>query len=359
MSQQHPVLIMAGGTGGHVYPALAVAEELRSRGIEVVWMGTRKGIEARLVPEQKFTIDWLGVTGLRGKGVLALVMAPVNLVMACYQAMRILHQRKPCAVLGMGGFVSGPGGLMSRLLGKPLVIHEQNAVPGLTNKLLAPLATKVLEAFPGSFKKPALHVGNPVRREIAMLASPQQRFKDRHGPLRLLVFGGSLGAVHLNQVVPAALAKLTGEQRPLVKHQAGNRNLETAQQAYSKNGVEAEVLAYIEDMASMYTWADLVICRSGAMTVSELAAAGLASILVPYPHAVDDHQTVNARYLADQDAAILVPQEKLTPEHLAGILETLDRQRLEQMATQARKLGMPQATRLVAEECLLAGGGRC
>jgi len=198
MTQQHPVLIMAGGTGGHVYPALAVAEELRNCGIEVVWMGTHKGIESKLVPEKQITIDWLGVSGLRGKGFLTLLMAPINLLLACYQAMRILSRRQPCAVLGMGGFVSGPGGLMSRIMGKPLLIHEQNAVPGLTNKLLAPLATRVMEAFPNSFKRTALHVGNPVRREIAMLASPQQRFKDRTGPLRLLVFGGSLGAVHLN-----------------------------------------------------------------------------------------------------------------------------------------------------------------
>lgn len=354
-----PVMIMAGGTGGHVYPALAVADELRTRGIPVVWLGTRKGIEARLVPEAGIDVDWLGVSGLRGKGLFTLLAAPFNLIVACVQAIRILNKRKPCAVLGMGGFVSGPGGLMAWLLRKPLLIHEQNAVPGLTNKLLSKLANKVMEAFPHSFKKESLHVGNPVRRDIAALPSPEQRLKERKGPLRLLVFGGSLGAARLNEVVPQALAKLDDEHQLEVRHQSGANNLEQARVNYATLRVKAKVDAYIDDMAAAYSWADIVLCRAGAMTIAELAAAGVASILVPYPYAVDDHQTSNARYLSDSGAAILLPQDKLDADSLLNVLSDMTREKIIEMASKARRLGMPESTRLVTEQCLIAGGAEC
>ena len=356
---KHPVMIMAGGTGGHVYPALAVADELRARDIPVVWLGTRKGIEARLVPEAGIDVDWLGVSGLRGKGILTLLMAPVNLSLACYQALRILLRRKPCAVLGMGGFVSGPGGLMAWLLKRPLLIHEQNAVPGLTNRMLSKLANKVMEAFPGSFKNKSMHVGNPVRRAISTMPSPEQRFKNRQGPLRLLVFGGSLGAARLNEVVPQALSKLAPEERPEVRHQAGPNNLEQARVNYSRLNVEAKVDAYIDDMAEAYAWADLVLCRAGAMTIAELAAAGVASILVPYPYAVDDHQTFNAHYLSDAGAAELLQQKELDVDSLLHVLSGMTREKVLEMANKARRLGMPESTNLVAEQCLIAGGVEC
>ena len=355
----NPVMIMAGGTGGHVYPALAVADELRARGVPVVWLGTRKGIESKLVPEAGIPVEWLGVTGLRGKSLMTLVLAPLNLVLACSQALRILIRLKPCAVLGMGGFVSGPGGLMAWLLRRPLLIHEQNAVPGFTNRLLSKIASRVMEAFPGSFAHKALHVGNPVRRSITTLPSPQQRMKQREGALRLLVFGGSLGAARLNEVVPQALARLASQQSFEVRHQAGPKNIEQARSNYAKLNVQARVDAYIDDMAEAYSWADIVVCRAGAMTIAELAAAGVASILVPYPYAVDDHQTSNARYLADADAAFLVSQDALSAERLAEILAGLSRQSLMDMANNARRLGMPESTRLVTEQCLLLGGVRC
>lgn len=356
---KQPVMIMAGGTGGHVYPGLAVADELRTRGVPVIWLGTRKGIEARLVPEAGIEVDWLGVSGLRGKGIVSLILAPVNLVAACFQAMRILLKRKPCAVLGMGGFVSGPGGLMAWLLRRPLLIHEQNAIPGMTNRMLAKLANIIMQAFPDSFKTEAVHVGNPVRREIASLPSPEQRMKNRTGPLRLLVFGGSLGASRLNEVVPQVLAKMPEESRPEVIHQAGPKNLEQARANYSNLKIQAKIEPYIDDMAASYAWADIVICRAGAMTIAELAAAGVASILVPYPFAVDDHQTANARYLSKQDAALLLPQSELDIDSLMNILATMTRDKALVMANKARRLGMPEATRLVAEQCLLAGGISC
>ena len=355
----HPVMIMAGGTGGHVYPALAVADELRSRGVPVVWLGTRKGIEARLVPEAGIEVDWLGVSGLRGKGLLTMLVAPLNLIYACLQSMRILMRRKPCAVLGMGGFVSGPGGFMAWLLRRPLLIHEQNAIAGLTNRLLAHLAYKVMAAFPGTFKQASLHVGNPVRNEITQIRPPAERLSGRKGSLKLFVFGGSLGAARLNEVVPQALERLPREQRPEVRHQAGKNNIEQARANYVGLDIEARVDAYIDDMAEVYSWADLVICRAGAMTIAELAAAGIASILVPYPYAVDDHQTANARYLSDAGAAILIQQKDLTADMLEKILVDMDREKILAMSERARKLGMPESTRQVTDECLKAGGVAC
>lgn len=351
-----PVMIMAGGTGGHVYPALAVADELKQRGIPVVWMGTRKGIEARLVPEAGIDVDWLSMNGLRGKGIFTLLLAPVKIIMSCYQAIKILHKRKPSVVLGMGGFVSAPGGLMAWFTRVPLLIHEQNAVPGMSNRLLSKIADKVMDAFPGGFKAKAHHVGNPVRRSITSLSSPQQRNKEREGALRLFVFGGSLGAARLNEIVPQACANILKDKELQIKHQAGPGNFDQTRLNYAHLKIKAEVLEYIDDMESMYSWADLVICRAGAMTVSELAAAGVASILVPYPFAVDDHQTFNAKYLSDAGAAILLSQDDLNVDTLVHVLENMSREKTLEMANKARLLGMPESTKLVAEACLIAGG---
>ncbi|HEB81929.1 MAG TPA: undecaprenyldiphospho-muramoylpentapeptide beta-N-acetylglucosaminyltransferase [Gammaproteobacteria bacterium] len=352
-----PVLIMAGGTGGHVFPALAVADELRARGVPVVWLGTKAGIESRLVPQAGYPIEWLSITGLRGKNTLTLLLAPLRIALACQQALAVLWRRKPCAVLGMGGFASGPGGIMAWLLRKPLLLQEQNAIAGLTNKILARFAGTVMQAFPGVFKG-AITTGNPVRREICELPAPEQRTVQHDGALRLLVVGGSLGAVRLNEIIPQALALLAPAERPQVMHQTGVKNLDSAKACYRDAGVEAKVEAFIDDMAAAYDWADLVICRSGAMTVFELAAAGIASILVPYPHAVDDHQTANAAYLEQAGAAIIKQQNELEPQWLADTLRELmaGRDRLLQMARAARERAMPDAARTIADACMKAGG---
>jgi UDP-N-acetylglucosamine--N-acetylmuramyl-(pentapeptide) pyrophosphoryl-undecaprenol N-acetylglucosamine transferase len=362
------ILVMAGGTGGHVFPALAVADELRARGVEVSWLGTRRGLETEVVPRAGFPIDYINVTGLRGKGALSWLLAPAKLVMALAQSWAVLRRRHPAAVLGMGGFVAGPGGLAAWLLRRPLLVHEQNARAGMTNRLLAPLATRVLQAFPGTFKgRSALHTGNPLRRafvenfqaEFVADTTPGATHHPHDGPLRLLVVGGSLGAARLNQVVPEALAELAPELRPEVWHQAGKQHIDTARAAYAAAGVEARVEPFIDDMAAAYQWADLVLCRAGAMTIAELAAAGVASILVPFPFAVDDHQTANARYLADHNAAVLMPQRELSASRLADLLDGLTPEVLHKMGVAARELALPQATRQVADECLaVARGGQ-
>lgn len=353
-----PVLIMAGGTGGHVFPALAVAEELRSRGVPVVWLGTQAGIEARLVPQAGYPIEWLSIRGLRGKRFSSLLLAPVRLLLACWQALSVLRRRKPCAVLGMGGFASGPGGFMAWLMRKPLLIHEQNAVAGLTNRLLARLTRHRLEAFPGALGKHAVHTGNPVRREIIALASPETRLRTHEGALRVLVVGGSLGAVRLNEIIPEAISRMDAELRPQVHHQTGLNNLEAARESYREHSVDGKVEAFIDDMAAAYAWADLVICRAGAMTVFELAAAGVASILVPYPYAVDDHQSANARYLEEPGAALVRAQQDLDSDWLCDRLTEFSRhrERLLTMARAARSQAKPSAAREVAEYCLAAGG---
>ncbi|MDH3342131.1 MAG: undecaprenyldiphospho-muramoylpentapeptide beta-N-acetylglucosaminyltransferase [Gammaproteobacteria bacterium] len=357
MRALQPILIMAGGTGGHVFPALAVADELRARGVPVVWLGTQAGIEARLVPQAGYPIEWLSITGWRGKGVLNTLLAPARLMMACYQAMSVLLKRKPCAVLGMGGFASGPGGLMAWLMRKPLLIHEQNAVAGLTNKLLSIVANEVMEAFPGALGKKAIYVGNPVRKDIINLSLPDKRLAGHDGALRVLVIGGSLGAVRLNELVPEALSKLEPAARPEVWHQTGLKNHDDAQNLYKKFNVDARVDAFVDDMAAAYAWADVVVCRAGAMTVFELAAAGVASILVPYPYAVDDHQTFNADYLVKVDAAIVRQEKDIDTEWLRATITELTQQRdrLLRMAKAARSQAKPNAANEVAERCMLAG----
>jgi UDP-N-acetylglucosamine--N-acetylmuramyl-(pentapeptide) pyrophosphoryl-undecaprenol N-acetylglucosamine transferase len=345
------IMIMAGGTGGHVFPGLAVADYLREVGWRVVWLGAKTGMEATLVPKRGYDMAWVSFSGLRGKGPLAFLLLPLRLLVAFWQSVRAIFAHRPDVVLGMGGYISFPGGMMAALFGKPLVVHEQNAIPGLANKVLAGVADRVLCAFPGALKGATL-TGNPVRQEIAAIAAPESRYAGRSGPLRVLVLGGSLGAKALNDAVPRALALLAGDDRPLVTHQSGARHAESLRQAYSAAGVQAATPAFVEDMAAAYAEADLVVCRAGATTVAEIAAAGVASILVPFPHAVDDHQTVNARFLADAGAAVLAPQSELSPERLAELIAGFDRERLREMAKRARSLGRPEATRHVAQICM-------
>jgi UDP-N-acetylglucosamine--N-acetylmuramyl-(pentapeptide) pyrophosphoryl-undecaprenol N-acetylglucosamine transferase len=345
------ILIMAGGTGGHVFPALAVADMLRAREWEVVWLGTKQGMEAKLVPEHGFDIEWVRFSGVRGKGPLRLLTLPVGLLVAFAQSISVLRRRRPSVVLGMGGYVTFPGGMMAALLGTPLAVHEQNSIAGLANKVLAKIAERVMVAFPGALPN-AVWTGNPVRNDIASLPGPGARYRGRNGPLRLLVVGGSLGAQVLNDIVPKALARIPAESRPLVTHQSGAKHIEALRASYAAAGVDAELTAFIDDMAFQYTNADLVICRAGAMTIAELAAAGVASVLVPFPHAVDDHQTANARFLSNPGAATLLPQGEFTVERVAQLLQSLTRESCLAMAERARALAKPEATETVATACM-------
>ena len=351
------VMIMAGGTGGHIFPGLAVAERMQAAGWEVVWMGARSGMEARIVPPRGYRMAWIRARALRGKGVLAKLLLPANLLWSFWESARALFRVRPDVVLGMGGYVAFPGGMMATLLARPLALHEQNAIAGLANRVLGALADKVMVAFPGALNK-AEWTGNPVRADIAAIAAPQERFGGRSGPLRLLVVGGSLGAQALNEAVPKALALIVAGERPQVVHQAGERHLEALRANYAAAGVAGELVAFIDDMARRYAEADLVLCRAGAITVAELSAGGVASILVPFPHAVDDHQSENAKFLSERGAAILLPQSQMTPERLASLLRTLERAQLLEMARKARALGKPDAAQVVAERCMaLAEGG--
>jgi UDP-N-acetylglucosamine--N-acetylmuramyl-(pentapeptide) pyrophosphoryl-undecaprenol N-acetylglucosamine transferase len=350
------IAVMAGGTGGHVFPALAVAEALRGRGAEVFWIGTRAGMESRLVPAHDFQMEWVGIQGVRGKGIAALLTAPWKLAAAVREAAAIFRRRGPQTVLGMGGFVAGPGGLAARMQGRALVIQEQNSVPGLTNQWLARIANRVFEAFPGSFPaaRHAIASGNPVRAAIAALPAPAVRMEGRGGPPRLLVVGGSLGAKALNETLPAALALLAGPDRPQVRHQAGEKTLDIARAAYAAAGVTAEVTPFIDDMAAAYAWADLVVCRAGALTVSEIAAVGIPAIFVPFPFAVDDHQVGNARWLTDAGAARLIIQKDLTPALLAEQLRELlaDPGKRLKMAEAGRARAQIDAAERIADACL-------
>ena len=346
------IVIMAGGTGGHVFPALAVAQYLRAQGWQVSWMGTRKGMESRIIPENSIEIDYMAVQGLRGKGMLALLQMPLMLLRACWQAKSILQARQPNVVLGMGGFVAGPGGLLAKLMGIPLVIHEQNQIPGTTNRLLSGLANKVLEAFPNSFveSKQAVLTGNPLR--MAFTAQSNEPTTTRHAELHVLVMGGSLGAQRLNEVLPEALALLGGSVE--VRHQTGDKMLEQVRLAYADKAIQANVVPFIEDVVGAYHWADIVICRAGAMTVSEVAAMGVPAIFIPYPYAIDDHQTANAQYLVAAGAGMMIAQQQLTAallcEHIKACMA-----RLAAMAQAARQCAKLNATQRVAEQCMLEG----
>ncbi|GAB4169337.1 MAG: undecaprenyldiphospho-muramoylpentapeptide beta-N-acetylglucosaminyltransferase [Wenzhouxiangellaceae bacterium] len=341
------ITILAGGTGGHIFPGLAVAERLLQAGAMVRWLGTPAGLENRLVPAAGIALDRVRVHGLRGRGLAGWLLAPLMVLRALWASWRILGRHRPDCVLSMGGYVAGPAGLAARLRRSRLVIHEQNAVAGLTNRCLRPLANAVCCAFPGALRG-AVVTGNPVRPGIEAIPAPAIRFRDRRGPLRLLVIGGSQGAAIFNQVVPEALARLPESLRPEVRHQAG-RQLQLAKQNYQKAGVAAEVTDFVDDMAAAWAWADLAVCRAGALTVSELAAAGVASVLVPLPTAVDDHQTANARYLADHGAAWLMPQSGFGPVQLAELIAGLDRERLLKRAEAARRRHRPGAAQAVVE----------
>jgi UDP-N-acetylglucosamine--N-acetylmuramyl-(pentapeptide) pyrophosphoryl-undecaprenol N-acetylglucosamine transferase len=351
-----PILIMAGGTGGHVFPALALARILREQSREVIWLGTARGLESRVIPAEGIPLERLSVGGLRGKGALTWLLAPFRLGVALVQALRVMWRHRPVVVVGLGGFVTGPGGVAAWLTRRPLLIHEQNAIAGFTNRVLAHLARVVLEAFPGSFGSDvhARVIGNPVRADIAAVPPPVARFSGRTGPVRILVIGGSQGAARLNAVVPFALQRLSAWLPFDVRHQAGERWIDAGRASYAQAGVRADVRPFIEDMSEAYGWADLVICRAGALTVSELAAVGVASILVPFPNAVDDHQAYNAQYLVREGAAVLIPDRELTAERLATELQRLcaGRGKLLAMAERARLLAKPRAADELAASCL-------
>lgn len=350
MTQQRTLLVMAGGTGGHVFPGLAVAHALREQGWKVVWLGNRTGMEATLVPKHDIPMEFIQFGGLRGKGLVTKFLLPLNLLRAFWQSIGALRRVRPSVVLGMGGYITFPAGMMASLLGRPLVLHEQNSIAGLANKVLAKVADRVLCAFPDTLPG-SEWTGNPVREEVAHMAGPEARYDQRTGPLNVLVVGGSLGAAALNEVVPKAIATLPEGRRPVVTHQAGAKQIDTLRANYAAAQVSAQTVPFIDDMAKAYADADLVICRAGAMTVSEVAAAGVAALFVPFPHAVDDHQTTNAEFLAKQGAALLVQQKELTADGLAQTIASLNRPQLKDMARLARGLAKPEATRRVAEVC--------
>ena len=363
------ILIMAGGTGGHIFPAIAVADYLRERHWSVVWLGTKSGMEAKLIPQRGYQSAWISFSGLRGAGFLRWIMLPIFLLIACAQSASALFRFRPDVVLGMGGFAAFPGGLMTALFSKPLVIHEQNSVAGLSNRVLSTLAKNILVGFPAAFVNPVssrfgramsvafrpkekvMWCGNPVRDEIVAIAAPEARLANRKGKLRLLVVGGSLGAQALNQTVPAALALIDELERPCVTHQSGEKHLVSVKENYARAAIDATVVHFLDDIGSHYADCDLLLCRAGALTIAEITVAGIASILVPYPHAVDDHQTHNAKFLSEHGAAILIPQSELTPIALAQLIHSLTREKLLEIAMRARGLAKPDATRLVAEAC--------
>jgi UDP-N-acetylglucosamine--N-acetylmuramyl-(pentapeptide) pyrophosphoryl-undecaprenol N-acetylglucosamine transferase len=349
------VLIMAGGTGGHVFPGLAAAHYFRDRGVEVHWLGTSHGLEARIIPEHNIPLHIIAISGLRGKGIKPLVTAPFRILAAVWQAVRVMRTVNPDVVIGMGGFVSGPGGIASWLTRRPLVIHEQNAKAGLTNKLLARVARCVLQGFPGAFadSKKVTTVGNPVRTEIENIEAPASRLPSDRKPFRLLVLGGSLGAKALNEIVPLTMAMLAVDIRPDVLHQAGDRHFEDTKKLYESKGMHANVVPFVKDMAEVYSWADMVLCRAGALTVAELCAVGLGAIFVPFPHAVDDHQTANADFMVRHDAAMCVQQKDLTEERLADIVEqfALSPARRLAMAEAAYRLRHIHVTKKIYEIC--------
>lgn len=349
------ILVMAGGTGGHIFPGLAVAEYLRICGWNVSWLGNKSGMEYRLVHSCDFPFESVEFGGLRGKGLKAKLMLPINLARACFQSWKIMHRLKPNVVLGMGGYITFPGGLVTKLLKRPLVLHESNSVAGSANRALAKIAMRTLTGFPNTMDK-AEWVGNPIRQEFDNMPAPAIRYEQHQGRLSILVVGGSLGAAALNENIPAALALIPAEVRPKVIHQAGDKHLAQLQARYAEYGVEADIRPFIDDMPNAYAQADLVICRSGAMTVSELAACGVASCLIPFPHAIDDHQTANARFLSDAKAAFLLRQNQLNPQDLAAMIQSLQREDLKEMAMRAHALAKPHATQRVAEVCADCAG---
>jgi UDP-N-acetylglucosamine--N-acetylmuramyl-(pentapeptide) pyrophosphoryl-undecaprenol N-acetylglucosamine transferase len=354
------VLIMAGGTGGHIFPGLAVADVLRQNGVRVHWLGARGAMECQSVPPTGIELDTVDIGGLRGKGLAGWLTVPLRLGRAVFQAFRIIGRVKPACAVSFGGYAAGPGGLAARLRGIPLLVHEQNRIAGLTNRVLARLASTVMQAFPGTWNdrlKPVT-CGNPVRSAVASLQPPEQRFAERHGPVRVLITGGSQGAAVLNRILPEAIQMIPVENRPRVRHQAGRGAAESTLSLYRNSGIDAQVSEFIDDMAAAYTWADLVVCRAGALTISELAAAGLGAILIPFPYAVDDHQSRNAEYLFEVGAALIIQESTLSADLLAQTLTSLfeDRASLQKMAQAARSVSVPDAASRVADICIRAAG---
>ena len=351
------LLVMAGGTGGHIFPALAVAENLRDRGVEVVWLGTRNGMEAKTIPAAGFDIEWIHIRGARGKGLLGWLRTPFLLLIAMVETIGVILRRRPGAMLGMGGFVAGPGGVVAWLLRRPLLLHEANALAGMTNRFLVRVATKVMTGFPGTFTESVnpQHVGNPVRPEICNVESPKQRLSGRSGPLRLLIVGGSQGARALNQGLPKIIHDLSNHCAFDIWHQTGLQERAEVDRAYREYSLHAKVDAFIDDMAEAYRWADLVLCRAGAMTVAEVSAAGVTAVFIPFPYAVGDHQTANANYLAQRQAAYLVAENQLA-QQLPAILSNCyqHRAQLIAVAQKARSLAKPNATQCVADICMEA-----
>ncbi|MGH8122297.1 MAG: undecaprenyldiphospho-muramoylpentapeptide beta-N-acetylglucosaminyltransferase [Rudaea sp.] len=354
MPFEQPVLIMAGGTGGHIFPGLAVADELRRRGVPVVWLGSRGRLEAELVPQAGIALEMLEIEGVRGRGWLRLLRMPFDVARAVYAARRLLARLAPRSALSMGGYAAGPGGIAAWLRGVPLLVHEQNSIPGVTNRVLSVFAKKRLCGFSGALKR-GEWVGNPVRGAIVALAPPEQRFAARDAAqARLLVLGGSQGAQALNASLPKALALMPVAQRPEVRHQCGARFADAARAAYAACAVAASVEPFIDDMAGAYAWADLVLCRAGALTLAELAAAGIGALLVPFPYAVDDHQTYNAQAAVAAGAGVLLPEAQAGAERIAALLGELlgDRARLLRMAQAARALAKPDAVVRIADACI-------
>ncbi len=352
---QPSILVMAGGTGGHIFPGLAVAEYLHHCGWKVSWLGNQNGMEYRLVKASDFPFEAVTFGGLRGKGLKAKIMLPFNLLRAGIQSWRIISRLKPNVVLGMGGYITFPGGLVAKLLKRPLVLHESNSIAGSANRALAKIAMRTLTGFPNAMDH-AEWVGNPIRADFDRVESPAVRYEQRCGNLSILVVGGSLGAAVLNETIPAAIALMEKSARPTVIHQAGDKHLAQLQHRYATLGVDADIRPFIEDMSAAYAQADLVICRSGAMTVSEITACGVAACLVPLPHAIDDHQTANARFLSDVAAAILLPQKDLNAQDLAAMIQHLNRDDLKKIAVRAHALAKPHATQKVAEVCAACAG---
>jgi UDP-N-acetylglucosamine--N-acetylmuramyl-(pentapeptide) pyrophosphoryl-undecaprenol N-acetylglucosamine transferase len=348
-----PVLIMAGGTGGHIFPGIAVGRELRDRGVQVTWLGGKVGLEGRLVPEAGFDLETLDFSGVRGKGLATLVLAPARLLRAILAARRILRRLRPAAILSMGGYAAAPGGIAAWIARIPLVVHEQNRVPGFTNRLLSRFARRILTGFDASLPG-ADWIGNPVRKEISALPMPQQRLAGREGAIRLLVLGGSQGAQSLNSMLPEMIRRRGDRVALEIRHQCGARHLEKTRSIYANAGIEATIEAFVDDMAAAYAWADIVICRAGALTVAEICAAGTASILVPFPQAVDDHQTRNAEVLVEAGAARLVAEGEGFVKRLGSCLDALDRDRpqLLKMAAAARSLARPDAASRIADVCI-------
>jgi len=350
MTAPKTALVMAGGTGGHIFPGLAVAEELRARGWRVHWLGAPGSMESRIVPAQGFALETIDFSGVRGKGLVTLALLPLRLLRAFWQALQVVRRVKPDVVVGLGGYITFPGGMMAVLCGKPLVLHEQNSVAGMANKVLAGVADRVFTAFPNVFKK-GRWVGNPLRAPFTRQGEPAERFAGRSGPLRLLVVGGSLGARALNEIVPQALALIPAENRPVVTHQSGATQIDALRANYAAAGVEAELTPFIDDTASAFAQADIIVCRAGASTVTEIAAVGAAALFVPFPSAVDDHQTTNARFLVANEGGWLVPQRELTAQGLAAVLRNTERPELLRRATEAKKMQKTNATHEVVTAC--------